>query len=139
MNRIAFTLLAAAAVAALNARPAAAEIYRPWCLQGFETCTFTSWEQCMMTAREGLGNVCVQNPFVLVGRSFVSTCVLSSDSRRRVLRWCPFARLSPHVVRQPVVPVVDRGLRIACAFARPEVRRRDTHRASAVSVSPGKR
>jgi hypothetical protein len=47
--RAAFVLLAFAALAALDARPAAAEIYRPWCIQGFVTCTFTSFEQCMMT------------------------------------------------------------------------------------------
>jgi hypothetical protein len=65
MIRVAFALVAVAAVTTANTRPATAEIYRPWCLQGFETCTFNSWEQCMMTARAGLGNVCVQNPWYL--------------------------------------------------------------------------
>ena len=51
MIRTAFALLAFAALAPFDTSPAAVEIYRPWCLQGFKTCTFTSWEQCMMTAR----------------------------------------------------------------------------------------
>ena len=33
MIRAAFALLAIAALAASDARPAAAEIYRPWCVQ----------------------------------------------------------------------------------------------------------
>ena len=61
MIRAAFVLLAFAALAALDARPAAAEIYRP-CIQGFVTCTFTSFEQCMMTVR-ATGDSCVQNPW----------------------------------------------------------------------------
>jgi hypothetical protein len=40
MIRAAFVLLAFEALAALDAPPAAAEIYRPWCIQGFVTCTF---------------------------------------------------------------------------------------------------
>jgi hypothetical protein len=62
MIRAAFVLLAFAALAALDARPAAAEINRPWCIQGFVTCTFTSFEQCMMTVR-ATGDSCVQNPW----------------------------------------------------------------------------
>ena len=64
MIRAAFVLLAFAALAALDARPAAAEIYRPWCIQGFVTCTFTSFEQRMMTVR-ATGDSCVQNPWYL--------------------------------------------------------------------------
>ena len=52
-------------------QPAAAEIYRPWCVQyggndgdNGTTCAFTSFEQCMMTARGG-GGSCVQNPWYL--------------------------------------------------------------------------
>ena len=51
-------------------QPAAAEIYRPWCVQyggndgdNGTTCAFTSFEQCMMTARGG--GSCVQNPWYL--------------------------------------------------------------------------
>ena len=64
MIRAAFVLLAFAALVALDAPPAAAEIYRPWCIQGFVTCTFTSFEQCMMTVR-ATGDSCVQNPWYL--------------------------------------------------------------------------
>jgi hypothetical protein len=56
MIRAAFVLLAFAALAALDARPAAAEIY--------VTCTFASFEQCMMTVR-ATGDSCVQNPWYL--------------------------------------------------------------------------
>jgi hypothetical protein len=64
MIRAAFALLAFAALAALDTRPANAEIYRPWCIQGFQTCTFMSFEQCMLTVR-GTGDSCVQNPWYL--------------------------------------------------------------------------
>ena len=68
MIRAAFALFAIAAIAAIDARPAAAEIYRPWCVlyngrDGARTCTFTSYEQCMMTATPGSGGSCVQNPW----------------------------------------------------------------------------
>jgi hypothetical protein len=57
------------ALAAVEARPAAAEIYRPWCVQyygrsGGTTCTFDSYAQCMETAR-GAGAYCYQNPWYL--------------------------------------------------------------------------
>jgi hypothetical protein len=56
------------ALAAVQARPAAAEIYRPWCAQyfgnGWTTCAFDSYEQCMETAR-GNGAYCEQNPWYL--------------------------------------------------------------------------
>ena len=58
----------ASATLAIDAQPAAAEIYRPWCVQyggndgdNGTTCAFTSFEQCMMTARGG-GGFCIQNP-----------------------------------------------------------------------------
>jgi hypothetical protein len=63
-------VLALSSLAAIDARPAAAEIYRPWCAQytgrsgGSTNCGFTSYEQCMMTAR-GAGAYCVQNPWYL--------------------------------------------------------------------------
>jgi hypothetical protein len=65
MIRAAFALLT---LAAIDTRPAAAEIYRPWCvvysgLDGAYTCIFTSFEQCMMTATPGTGGSCVQNPW----------------------------------------------------------------------------
>jgi len=57
-------------LAAADARPAAAEVYRPWCVQYFggisggTTCAFVSYEQCMETAR-GNGAYCYQNPWYL--------------------------------------------------------------------------
>ena len=68
----AILFVAPAAIAALGAAPVAAEIYRPWCAQyttggedgGATNCGFTSWEQCMATAR-GAGATCVQNPWYL--------------------------------------------------------------------------
>ena len=72
MLRAAFALLTLAALAANDVRPAAAEIYRPWCVQyqsnsgnGATSCAFTSFEQCMMTAGPGTGGFCVQNPWYL--------------------------------------------------------------------------
>jgi len=32
---------------------------------GARTCTFTSYEQCMMTAGPGTGGSCIQNPWFL--------------------------------------------------------------------------
>ena len=55
---------------AFDARPAVAEIYRPWCVQYLggngdngTSCAFTSREQCMLTATPGSGAICVQNPW----------------------------------------------------------------------------
>ncbi len=58
------------ALTTIDARPAAAETYRPWCVQysgrdGAYTCTFSSYEQCRMTATPGSGGYCVQNPWYL--------------------------------------------------------------------------
>ena len=67
-NRTALALLALTSLAALNPRPAVAEIYRPWCLHDSDkaatSCAFTSYDQCMMTARGG-GGTCRQNPWYL--------------------------------------------------------------------------
>jgi hypothetical protein len=68
MIRAAFALLALAALAAVDARRSVAEIYRPWCVSypwTGTTCTFTSFEQCMMTAGPGTGGSCEQNPWYL--------------------------------------------------------------------------
>jgi hypothetical protein len=67
-----FALVAVAALAgAADIREADAEIYRLWCVQYGDnngdsgtSCAFTSFEQCMMTAR-GSGGFCVQNPWYL--------------------------------------------------------------------------
>jgi hypothetical protein len=68
--RAAMILLAVGPLTAIDARPSGAETYRPWCVQysgrgGGRTCTFTSFEQCMMTATPGSGAHCVQNPWYL--------------------------------------------------------------------------
>jgi hypothetical protein len=69
--RVLSVLVVASMSAAIDARPAAAEVYRPWCAQyygrdggGGTNCGFTSFEQCMLTAR-GAGAFCVQNPWYL--------------------------------------------------------------------------
>jgi hypothetical protein len=72
MTRAALIPVAVATLAGLTGlRSAGAEIYRPWCVQyggnngdNGTTCAFTSFEQCMMTAR-GSGGFCVQNPWYL--------------------------------------------------------------------------
>jgi hypothetical protein len=71
MSRAAFASFALAAVTVIVASSASAEVYRPWCAQymsssgdGGTNCSFTSYEQCMMTAR-GAGAYCVQNPWYL--------------------------------------------------------------------------
>ena len=64
-------VLALALLTAFDVRPAASEIYRPWCAQyyggrdGARNCGFTSYQQCMMTATPGSGAFCVQNPWYL--------------------------------------------------------------------------
>jgi hypothetical protein len=71
MKHAAYTLLALAALAAIDARSSNAEIYRPWCAvyqgsgRGATNCGFTSFQQCMMTAGPGTGASCVQNPWYL--------------------------------------------------------------------------
>ena len=67
----AVTLLALGSLTAIDVRPSAAEIYRPWCVvyqgsrDGATNCSFTSFEQCMMTGGPGTGGSCVQNPWYL--------------------------------------------------------------------------
>jgi hypothetical protein len=59
ITRTALILVAVPTLAGLiDLRSAGAEIYRPWCVQyggnngdNGKTCAFTSFEQCMMTAR----------------------------------------------------------------------------------------
>ena len=64
------------AMAAIDARPAAAEVYRPWCVQYFggisggTACAFDSYAQCMETAR-GNGAYCYENPWFLYSRGQV--------------------------------------------------------------------
>jgi hypothetical protein len=70
ISRTALAVLAMTSLIALDLRPAAAETYRPWCVQytgkgSAVSCAFTSFEQCMMTARGGGGGHCVQNPWYL--------------------------------------------------------------------------
>ena len=69
--RAALALIALCALTTIDERPSAAEIYRPWCAQyvggdgnNGTNCTFSSYEQCMLTAR-GAGAYCVQNPWYL--------------------------------------------------------------------------
>jgi Protein of unknown function (DUF3551) len=69
--RAALALIALCALTTIDVRPSAAEIYRPWCAQyvggdgnNGTTCAFSSYEQCMLTAR-GAGAYCVQNPWYL--------------------------------------------------------------------------
>ena len=65
-------LISACLLVASSAVPSFAEIYRPWCVvysgrdSGARTCTFTSYEQCMMTAGPGTGGSCIQNPWFLL-------------------------------------------------------------------------
>jgi hypothetical protein len=67
--RIAFALLAVSSFTMIDARPSAAEVYRPWCVQyqggkeGATNCGFTSYAQCMMTAGPGTGAYCYPNPW----------------------------------------------------------------------------
>ena len=77
MIRNAVSIAAAlVALAAIAARPASAEVYRPWCVQYFggisggTTCAFSSYEQCMETAR-GNGAYCYENPWYLQSRGQV--------------------------------------------------------------------
>ena len=67
---LALSALVAIDLVTIDVRQAAAETYRPWCVQytgrsgGSTNCGFTSFEQCMLTAR-GAGGHCVQNPWYL--------------------------------------------------------------------------
>jgi hypothetical protein len=66
---VVLVLAAVSLSAAIDVRPAAAEVYRPWCAQYYgrlsgTNCGFISFEQCMLTA-QGAGAYCVQNPWYL--------------------------------------------------------------------------
>ena len=69
--RAVLLVLTLSSLTAIDARPTAGEVYRPWCVQyqggrnGAMSCAFTSYEQCMMTATPGSGGFCVQNPWYL--------------------------------------------------------------------------
>ena len=70
--RAVLLLLTLPSLTALDARPAASEIYRPWCAQyygrgsdGARNCGFVSYEQCMMTATPGSGAWCVRNTWAV--------------------------------------------------------------------------
>jgi hypothetical protein len=68
--RAALVVVTLTSLAVIDACPTAADTYRPWCVQysgrdGAYTCTFASYEQCMMTATPGSGGYCVQNPWYL--------------------------------------------------------------------------
>jgi hypothetical protein len=61
-------LSACSALAMIDARPSAADVYRRWCADYPPTasiCAFDSFEQCMKTAGPGTGASCVQNPWYL--------------------------------------------------------------------------
>jgi Protein of unknown function (DUF3551) len=70
--RAVLVVLTLSSLTVIDARPTAGEIYRPWCVEyqsgkgdGGTNCSFTSYEQCMMTATPGSGGFCVQNPWYL--------------------------------------------------------------------------
>ena len=69
MIRAAFALFALTVCVVIDAREAAAETYRPWCVvytgRGGRSCSFTSFEQCMMTGGPGTGGSCELNPWYL--------------------------------------------------------------------------
>ena len=86
---VALVVLVFSSLIAIDARPTSAEIYRPWCVQyqgsrnGSTSCAFTSFEQCMMTAR-GAGAYCVQNPWYLqYGSGQVGTGSRGRSDRQR--------------------------------------------------------
>jgi Protein of unknown function (DUF3551) len=62
MMRVAFVLLAVAAVALIPTSPSIAEVHRPWCADYGHgvNCGFSTYEQCKMTA-SGTNTWCVQN------------------------------------------------------------------------------
>ena len=86
----AVTVLALGAMTAIDVGPSFAETYRPWCVQysgrsGARSCAFTSFEQCMMTARGG-GGFCVQNPWYLAygsGQKSPESTGRSNRAKRR--------------------------------------------------------
>jgi Protein of unknown function (DUF3551) len=92
MTRIrtaAVTVLVLGATTVIDIAPSTAETYRPWCAQysgrgGGRNCSFTSFEQCMMTAGPGTGASCVQNPWYLwYGKGGPATAGRGGKSRYR--------------------------------------------------------
>jgi hypothetical protein len=74
----------------IDAHPAVAEVYRPWCVQylsgkgdGGTNCSFHSYEQCMMTATPGSGGICVQNPWYLRYGPGDQNITVREERRRR--------------------------------------------------------
>jgi hypothetical protein len=69
MIRAAFGLFALTVCVVIDVREAAAVTYRPWCVvytgRGGRSCSFTSFEQCMMTGGPGTGGSCELNPWYL--------------------------------------------------------------------------
>jgi hypothetical protein len=69
MPKIVLALLLFSGWAAVDLQPAAAQVHRPWCAQdmsarnGGTSCTFSSYEQCRMTATPGSGLFCTPNPW----------------------------------------------------------------------------
>jgi hypothetical protein len=69
MPKIVLVLLLFGGWTAVDFQPAAAEVHRPWCAQdmssrsGGHSCTFSSYEQCRMTATPGSGLFCTPNPW----------------------------------------------------------------------------
>ena len=70
MMRVAFALLAVAAVALIPASPSIAEVHRPWCADYGHgvNCGFSTYEQCKMTA-SGTNYLVCAKPMVLAIRS----------------------------------------------------------------------
>ena len=87
----AVTLLAFSSL--FDVRPSYAEIYRPWCVVyqgsrgGGTNCSFTSFQQCMMTGGPGTGGSCVQNPWYLAYGSARSGEVNDKVRRKRVRQY----------------------------------------------------
>ena len=98
MTRVAFAVLASATLA-IDAQPAAAEIYRPWCVQyggndgdNGTTCAFTSFEQCMMTALRR--RVLRPNPWYLAygsGQKSPESRTKQPDQAALIARWAQAA------------------------------------------------
>jgi hypothetical protein len=88
MNRAVLVVLSLFAISAIDARPSAGEVHRPWCVEyqgrdGATTCTFSSREQCMLTATPGTGGLCVQNPWYGSGGQQPDTTSRGERTRRR--------------------------------------------------------
>ena len=84
-TRALLAFAALTATIAIDVAPAAAQ-YRPWCAQytgrgSARTCTFATYEQCMMTATPGSGAHCVQNPWYGYGERSGGTTGRGDRSR----------------------------------------------------------